>query len=330
MFSSETLPRCAIIKISDLLPKRIRVFDNSTDLKDGFLFLGRSGKKLLVYQNLGFDITDQDREHLIKFISTWGGGETVEIRNGILEMELPSFLVPFLNEINSIAGSRVSPNLLRISGDVYICVEFHDNARVKVSNTVMDFASKNHIFEKNVVYMGKQPTEMPYLLKIYADSGNNLEDLTLVNSIWEFTDEQIVNQNLGVFQNQGSFVPKHFIDDTQDILIFKMEKPQVLGNGKHEIVDPSENMVEIAVTSKFFSDFYNEVIKGYSGPLFYQAEVTGKSLTTHFLVESDLTSQFLKGLLNHWKKEVRADHRNFIYCIQKFDSFLEDRDLNLA
>ncbi len=330
MFSSETLPRCAVIKISDLLPKRIRVFDNSNDLKDGFLFLGKTGKKLLVYQNLGFDVTEQDREHLKKFILTWGGGETVEIRNGILEMELPSFLVPFLNEINSIAGSRVSPNLLRISGDVHICIEFHDAARVKVSEAVMEFASRNHIFEKNIVYMGKQPAEMPYLLKMYADSGNSLKDLTLVTSVWEFTDEEVAKQNLGVFQNQGSFVPKYFIDDTQDKLIFRLDNPQVLGNGKYETVDPSDNMVEIAVTSKFFSDFYNEVIKGYSGPLFYQAEVTGKSLATHFLVESELTSQFVKGIRNHWKREVRADHRNFIHSLQKFDSFLEERALNMT
>ena len=325
MFSSETLCKCAVIKINDLLPKKIKTSDGNTNLVDSFLFMAKSQSKLLVYQNLWVSFTEAENEKLKKYVSTWGGGETVDIRNRVLEMELPSFLVPFVDEISSIPGARLSPNLLRISGDVYFCVEFHPATNLKVSEVVMNFLSRDHIFTKELIYIGDQTNNIPYLLNLYKKNGNSYDNFVLLSNVWEFTEEQIRNQNLGIFQNHGTFVPKYFVDNSTDKLIFKLDHRGVLGKGKSEIVDEKDNLVEMEITSKFFSDFYNEIVRSYCGPIFYQVSVTESRETSFYLVEKGIEVLFIKGLLKLFNREPRNDHRNYILKFQKLGEVLDER-----
>lgn len=322
LFSFETLNSCSVIKIIDLLPRKFHTSGSDSDLSDSFLFLSRTESKLLVYQNLGFDPTDAEVRNLKEFVRTWGGGEGVEVQNGVLEMELPSFLLPFENEIDSIPGCRISPNLLRIKGDVYIAVEYHDTVSERVGKTLMNFISKNHIFKKELVYTGKQTHGVPYILGLYRDNGNSLDNLFMISTVWEFKGDQIVYQNQGVFQNTGNYVPKCFVNGKKDKLIFKTENPGVLGNLEYDSVDENEHIVEINVSSRFFSDFYNEVIRKYSGPIFCQMEVSKTRQTSYYIVEMSHQTLFLTGLLNNWKKEARADHVNYIDFLGKLTDFI--------
>jgi hypothetical protein len=325
MFSSETLGKCAVIKIIDLLPKKIKTSDGSTNLKDSFLFLAKSQSKLLVYQNLWLPFTEEESEKLKRYISTWGGGETVDIRNGVLEMELPSFLVPFVDEISSIPGARLSPNLLRISGDVYFCVEFHPATNLKVSEVVINFLSRDHIFTKELIYIGDQVNNIPFLLNLYKENGNSYDNFVLLSNVWEFTEEEIRNQNLGIFQNHGTFVPKFFVDNSTDKLIFKLDHRGILGKGKSVVVDEKDNLVEIEITSKFFSDFYNEIIRSYCGPIFYHVYVNESRETSYYLVEKGIEALFIKGLLKLFNKDPRSEHRNYILKFQKLGEVLGER-----
>lgn len=323
MFSLETLEKCAVIKIHDLLPRKIKTSEANSILKDGFLFLGQEGSKLIVHENLGLELTEIEVEHLKKFVSTWGGGDRVDVINGVLEMELPTFLNPFVEKINAIPGCRISPNLLRIGGDVYFYIEFHNSSNSSVSNEIMAFMSKEHLFEKELVYAGNQDNGIPYILKMYRDFGNSLNDLFMITTVWEFTNGQEEYQNQGVFQNQGNYVPKAFVDGFSDKLIFKMKKREILGNSEHRLVDESDNLVEFSVTSRFFSDFYSEIIKNYSGPIFCHMEVAEKKHISHYLIERKRQVPFIKGLLNNWKRDARADHTNYIYSAESLESVIK-------
>lgn len=322
MFSYETLRRCSVIQIHDLLPKKIKTSDFNSSPRDGFLFLARTESKLLVYQNLGFEPTEIEIKNLKKYISTWGGGENAEISNGVLEMELPSFLIPFENELNSIPGCRISPNLLRIEGDVYLTVEYHDTVNREVSEAIMKFISGDHLFKKKLIYTGTQSDGLPYILKLYKENGNSLDNLFMITTVWEFEENQIKTQNLGVFQNTGNYLPKCFVNGVKDELIFKVDNLEILGSANYRVVDAEEKIVEMEVTSRFFSDFYNEVIRKYSGPIFCHMEVSETEQTSYYLVEMDHQTLFMKGLLNHWKKDARVDHKNYIKSAEKLSSFV--------
>lgn len=322
MFSTETLPKCTIIKIHDLLPKKINTREIKSTLKDGFLFIAGVNGKLLVHQNLGFEPNQIEKEHLKKYISTWGGGESVDILNGVLKMELPSFLMPFYNEIDSLPGCRIYPNLLRIGGDVYICIEYHGSVSKQISRIAMEFLAEDHLFRKELIYSGPQEEKLPYLLGLYRDSGNSLEDFIVIKTVWEFDPADLRNQNQGVFQNTGSYIPKCFVHDSTDRLIFRKNREQILGNAPYAVVDQSERIVEFEVVSKFYSDFYNEIISRYCGPIFMHMEVTPTKQFTYHIIEKKQEAAFIKGMAHHWKQNARSSHVNYIDVAESLPSLL--------
>lgn len=322
MFSNETLRNCTIIRIQNLLPKKIKISDVNSELKDGFMFLARDESRLLAYENLGFFPTKLETDILKKFIKNSGGGESVEVRNEVLEMELPSFLTPFYSEIETIPGCRVSPNLLRIGGDVFFTIEYHETVRKQVSDAVMRFISADHIFDKKLVYTGKQGDKLPYVLQLYEQNGNDLDNFFMITTVWEFDPEQIRSQNSGVFQNIGNYVPKCFVNDSRDKLIFKTESLEIKGEGKYVVIDENERIIEVEIKSKFFSDFYNEVIRKYSGSIFCHMEVSQTMQTSYYIVDMKYQNLFLKGIHNNWKRDARSDHTNYISSARKLSDCL--------
>ncbi len=323
MFITETLDKCTVIRIHNLVPKKIKTPDFNSELKDGFLLMVRDKEKLIAFQNLGFTPTDAEKAHLKQYVSTWGGGEQVDVKNGVLEMELPIFLKPFIESINNIPGCRISPNLLRIGGDVYLSVEYTQISTGRVNQVILDFINIDHLFRKNLIYSGSQGGRIPILLKIYQEAGNTLEDFTMITSVWEMDKSHQADQNLGVFTNLGTYVPKSLINDSNDLLIFRKSEPNITGNAEYTVADPDNNIVEFKVTSKFFSDFYNFIIRNYSGPIYMHPVVTRNRHTTYFIIEGAKVNLFLSGLYNHWSTESRKDHVNYIGGVERLDLLLK-------
>lgn len=303
---------CTVIKIENLLPKRLRGADIEYIGKFGFLMLSVVNGRMLVVQNIGQQIPDIEIRNIGEFVKKWGGGETINFSNGVLEMELPSFLIPFHDEINSIPGCRFSPNILRVDGDVYITIEFHRSSRIKVGESVLNFLGSEHLFRKELVYHGNRNNDLPFILQLYSKSEKGLEDLFVIQTVWNLENEDLRLQNNGIFQNRGTFIPKSYSNSEYDHLIFKADSDKLLGDGLAEIVDRKENLFEVRIKSKWFTDFYNEIIRRYSGPVFATMTVTEKDLATTYVIERAQQSQFLTGLKNFWMKPARVSHRNYI------------------
>lgn len=323
-FSNQILDNCTVLRIHDLFPKKIRLSETNSTLNDGFLFLAFSESKPLVYHNLGFEPTEAEASNLKKYLSMWGAGNEINIRNGILEMSVPTFLNPFLEEINKIPGCRVSPNLLRIEGDVYFSIEYSHAVNWQVSDAVMTFLSQNHIFLKELVYTGANNAKIPFLINLYRNKGNDLDNLFLIRTTWKIKEEDKQNQNQGFFQNTGSYVPKFFIDGSSDKLIFKSDTDEIKGEGVIETVDEAGKLFEVEIRSAFFSDFYNEVIRQYSGPIFVTMQITNGYQISSYIVERQYQGLFVRGLLKHWRREARSDHMNYISAADGLNSILEN------
>ncbi len=330
IFVTEILDKCTIIRVHNLMPKKLRTQEFNLNFRDGFLLMARDGDRLMALQNLGFDPTEAEKSHLKRYISTWGGGERVNVTNGILEMEFPSFLRPFTEEINNIPGCRISPNLLRIGGDVYLSVEFPAKHTKKINQIVIDFILEDHLFSKDLVYSGSQTGSIPMLLRMYKEAGNSLKDFTMISTVWNIEKTDRKEQNLGVFTNEGSYVPKAFINDSEDMLIFRKTDREITGFSEYQVVDGSENLVEFKVRSKFFSDFYNLVIRNYSGPIFMHPVVNGTGQITYYIVESSHLNLFFTGLHNHWSMQSRKEHINYIGTVEQLDLVVKRLEMDLA
>jgi hypothetical protein len=206
----------------------------------------------------------------------------------------------------------MSPVTLQRAGSVYVSIEFHESQSQKVSDRILDFVTEEAPYERNLVHYGLNTSGLPYLLNLYLSFGNAPGNLALVKTRWAINKEEIASENQGVFQNSGIFIPKQFVDDESDRLIWRMDQPGIMGDAPHTVVDESEHIVEINVRSRFFSDFYANVIKGYSGAIFSGLKCENGTLVNYFIVERQALQRFLEGLNRHWNLPARKHHSNFL------------------
>ena len=319
MFCTETLDTCTIIKIENLIPKKLSLADANSVLKDGFILVAKEGSSYKCYLNLGFEPTTIEKEGLKKFLMSLGRINNSEVRNTILEIDFPGFIAPFFEALNSIPGCCVNPNMFHSNGAVYISVEYHHSVTKQVNDLVTKFLIEDHIFPKEFIYSGTQKGQLPYLLQLYAKSGNDLGDFLLVKTVWLFEANEIETQNEGVLMNRGSYILKQFTDGERETLIFKTDTSDMKGQVEGKVISREENLVEFSVKSHFFQDFSNEVIKKYSGPIFLHTELSPQKQVSYYIFEKELQSAFLKGIISHWNRPARSEHKNYIEMVESLD-----------
>lgn len=325
-FLDETLEKDTIIRIHNLMPRKLVSGERTIELRDGFLLMVREGSELMAIQDLGFEPSETEAKQLKKYISDWGGGENISIQNGILEMEFPQFLKPMVNAIFQTPGCRITPNLLRLGGDVLLSIEYPKILTEEVNKMVLDFLSQEHLFKKELVYDGPKKRGIPVLLEMYKDAGHSLSDFVVVTTAWEFDEKTRREENQGVFLNTGFYVPKGYVDGSSDTLIFHKNEKSILGSANYTVVDPQKNIVEFNVSSNFFNDFFTRVAKVYTGPIFMRPVVQDSKQITHHIIEKRREKIFLKAIQEHWRLEVRKDHINYIQSVESLDYVQKELD----
>ena len=293
-------------------PKYLKAKEVHIGEADHFHFIAKEGNQWLFYRNAGKDLSTNEQKALQDYAKSVGISEEIRYMNGLLQMVIPDHQGKFYDSINEIRGCRVMPTTLQKNGDIYFCIEFHENSMKSVSDKILDFVQTEGPYRKTIFYMGRQKSNLPYLLNLYTLFGNSLQDFSLIKTRWEFNEGDITSGNDGVFQNHGIFVPKKFVDGENDTLIWSMENADMNTSANYEIVDSEDHVVETRIKTKFFADFYNNVGKRYSGPVFYGAKCDGAGLSNYYIVEKRVQSMFLTGLNNHLNRPGRVRHKNYL------------------
>ena len=307
MYDAKKLRSVETSRGSPEIPER----RGNEDWREGSLSHNRKGKRDLVfYRRIERKLTGNEMESLQKYARKIDMVYDFTLSNSIIKMKVPEFQGKLYNEMNNIPGCRVSPVTFQRSGDVYISIEYAGNMAEKVSDKIMDYVNASYPYERSVIYMGSQSGKMPYLLNLYSSLGNSLHDLTLIRTRWSFKGNEAALENEGIFQNTGEFLPKQFVDDEADGLIWRLNSKEIRGRSPSIIVDEDNSIVEMNVRSGFFSDFYRNVIKEYCGAVFSSYKCDENGLTSHYIVEKRAQQTFLRGLQRHWNLEARKRHAN--------------------
>lgn len=265
---------------------------------------------MYTYRNLGINLTEIDLANIAE-TSEFNRESMSVIGNSILRVEADNYFMGILNRINKIAGCRVNPNILSHSRDAYVQIEFSVNSEQKVSKLLLEAIPKMPM-KGELIYMGRQPENMPYIVKLFTEMGGSISDFFLVITEWHMQKEDMENKNSGVFMNKGRFIPKYFTSGINDTLIFRAESADVKSRSEINVVDRSSGLFEMETETHFFTDFNREVVRSYFGSLFYEAEVHGNVLTSYYVIDRKLSSLFLTGLERHWALPTRKDHYNVV------------------
>ncbi|MFG1519013.1 MAG: hypothetical protein AAE977_00855 [Thermoplasmataceae archaeon] len=310
MWSSEILDQCAVIMLEDRFPKLIRIRDKEIFLDNTFFFTNIEEGKMYTYRNLGINLMEIDMANLAETPEFDRGSMSV-IGNSILRVEVDNYFMGTLDRINKIAGCRMNPNILSHSRDAYVQIEFSENSRQKVSKLLLEAIPKMPM-KGELIYMGRHPENMPYIVKLFTETGGSISDLFLVSTEWHMRKENMEKENSGVFMNTGRFIPKYFTSGINDTLIFLAESAGMKGESETNVEVRSSRLFELETKTHYFTDFNREVLAPYYGSLFYEAEVHGNVLTSYYVIDRKLSSLFLTGLERHWALPERKDHYNVV------------------
>ncbi|MEM0155883.1 MAG: hypothetical protein QW597_04700 [Thermoplasmataceae archaeon] len=313
MWDSEVLRNCIIVRVRGILPKIAGLHGREIKLDNTFFLIGIEGERVYIYRNLGEKISPLERNNIEGYS---GSGSSIFVMGDtVLRLSVLETFWKILNKINGLPGFRMNPCILSHSTDLYVQIDYDEQSLGKNFKVAMEIL--NSLIEKNeIIYMGPQPAAYPYLIKLYRDFGCPMDDLTLVKTEWNMTPQEIDLENKGIFRNNGILVPKFFTNAVSDTILFKLYSKEVMGEALYRPVN-DDNLIEMDLESKFFSDVYREVIMAYYGTLFYWAEVKGQVMTSNFIIDTSLINKFLIGLRNHWNIATRKNHSNAVVRVSK-------------
>ncbi|MHB1709255.1 MAG: hypothetical protein ACYCT2_07260 [Thermoplasmataceae archaeon] len=312
------LKNCAVLKLRGVIPKSLTIGEMRIGEKDHFHVIGREKGVWFFYRRIEQKLTANEIKSLQEYSRKIGVVYDVTLSADIMKMEIPKLQGEFYDEINDITGCRVSPVTFQSGGNVFISIEFPANRAEKISDKILDYVNADYPYGRDVIYAGPKEGEMPYLLNLYSSMGNSLHDLTFVKTRWSFMENEVTTENEGIFQNTGEFIPKQFVDDETDELIWRTKSKTVAGRTQFNMVDEEELIVEMKVRSRFFSDFYGSIIREYCGAIFSGFKCDEKGVTSYYIVEKRAQQAFLRGLQKHWNLEGRRHHSNCLLEVSDF------------
>ena len=313
----------AIVKFNSIFPKYLQAKDIRIGEVDNFALLGKRNDRWNLYRRVPQDLSDGERTALVDF-AIKHGLNSFKLNGKTMSVSMPDEFSSFLDSINAIIGCRVSPVCLQSNGDIYLCVEFEMTQSSIVSKVIMDYLRSKHEMDVNLFFYGKHTGKLPYIFNIYQKLGNDLGNLTLVETRWDFNNSNISVENEGLFLNQGILMPKQFSDSNNESIIMRLDSPEVKGSIEASHVPGGSQIIETSLKTSFFNDFFLNVIIEYSGPIFYAAKCDSTGLTNCYIVESKAKDSFLQGLFKHWSLKGRHEHVNFLMQVRNFNSIDSD------
>lgn len=311
---------CAVLELQEVNPKFLSAGEIHVGEKDHFHLLGNEGEKWFFYRRLRNELNSEERQHLYEHSERIGMELELDAPTNIIKMAIPEFQGKLYTTVNKMVGCRISPVTFQKEGNVFISIEFSNNRRREVSEVLMDYISEELPFKRRLAYLGPSRENVPYLLNMYSAAGNSLGDLVLVKTKWVFRDDEKRSDVGGVFQNKGILVPKQYVDGGTDELIWRLDSLNVKGNNAYEVVDPSNYIVEMTVKSRYFSDFYRNLVRGYCGVSFFGLRCDNDALENYFIVEKHTLQSFLQGLQMQWSSEARKNHHNYLVEVRDLAS----------
>lgn len=321
--SNRIFPLCAVIRIDNVFPKNIRVSDRKHEPDTQFMMLVKSGEKMHLFLNLKTDLSEGEANKFIDFWTNGRSGRIVSIRKNIVEMEAPDQILELAKRMDQIPLARVAPNILRNRSDVYISIEFCRRSSIEVSGVVFKMLAADPLNNTTLEYFGENLMDAPYLLHPREDMDLPLSNFTSVTTLWEPGNENLSTVYNGFFLNDGNYVPKRLSSNSNDVLIIKTDGNEILGDMEVHCKDSESGLAEVELKSGYLSDLFNEIIKSYSGPLFYGGENRNGKSVRYYVLDTDLTPVFLKALSRFWQMPGRKEFKNYIYRIQNLEDLMK-------
>ncbi len=298
-----------------------REMENGASHNFALAILGRENGRWYVYSNQLSPNDEMKTSNRLK--DSYDNGTTIESvpqKCKMIEYYPPIEFDDFLNSVAAIPGTIVQHLAILKEKSLTVFIESSRNAVRAVDEMVArhrpfgGINSKVETFE-NRDGNGEIPFFIAYLKKNYHDFSN----LELIKTGWKMGRKEFRDDVAGVFENEGIFRPKYF-DDVSANLIANVNRGFIKGKSNFKVIDFSSEgkMIEFSVHSRWFGEFFTNVIRRYMGSFIFWAYSDGRgNLENYFIIDGRMKGEFLSGLGRHWQEPRRIRHHNFIDYLVK-------------
>ncbi len=322
IWSNEVLNRCAVIRVASLFPRVIHLSSARYGFDNIFMVLSREDGKYIIYKDIGYEMSDTEKRNLNSTLEKWDSNKVSFCNDSTIRIVLPESMQVVLSSFDEIGGSRITPDILILDGDMYLQVEFDSSVNAKVSRNIMKSLELLDDMNVSIVYYGSQETKSTYLFNLYKKNKNLNNDLIVIRTKWLISDKEREETSMGLFLNHGKILPRFISNMGTSEILFRGTGSDFRGSATNVLVNQSLNLYHVTVNSNFFVDFYKNVVQYYYGAIFYMLEITEREVLSFYIVEKNLFPRFIIGIENQWNETIRKEHRNFIISVETVTSLV--------
>jgi len=257
--------------------------------------------------------------------------EFIKIEGKLLRRKIVEKTENFFNNIINLPGTIVYSLVMLGEKDTLYAIKFPEKFLSDVSSILMDFILDSPL-RVDVLLLNKENYfPEPSFIKLIKSFKLDYSKYTLIKTEWKMTEEELRNENRGIFQNEMSFKPKYFGMEAEGLvgrMVAELKSEDIKGNVNKAIIEgngKNAQLVEFDLKSKWFHDIYNDVLYPMGGSFFYWGYSDGRgTLENYYIIPARNQMEFLKGLKKHWSEPSRVKHINTISYVNNLGEVMKE------
>lgn len=283
--------------------------------------LVREGTEWRIYMNVFHVFPRKTLQEMVADMNAGllknGVEPSAELVGGAIKRGVSGLMNGLLNTLADTKGVVILPVALLGTDDILFGFKYCEASSERVSSSVLGYLESVGYPAEIVLLTKNSPADEPPFIRFHRLVKFDFSRLSFIRSTWRMGEEELAEEADGIFENRMGFQPKYV--DSQSAPVYAEvagnELSAIMGRGAYQLLgqSPSGRIVEFAPKSSWFNDFYTYVVQRIRGPFYYTGTTDGKGFHENFFVVGrHVQKEFLLGLKDHWKKQVRAGHRNTI------------------
>ncbi|MGC9294454.1 MAG: hypothetical protein ACP5E8_04175 [Thermoplasmata archaeon] len=322
------------IHIENPIPERFQgvIFDNGKSDHFGVGLVRINKRWFLFIDKLKF-LPNKELNVIIDFMNSEfeksGNDIMVELEGKAIKRGVTKASNQFLNGLAETEGVIIYSVALMGQHDVLIAIKYPETVASAVDDLYFEYINSVNYNVEIVTLEKEHEGDIPSFFKFHNIINIDYSRLLMIKTVWNMKMDESRNENEGIFQNEMTFKPKFFDPESSPLygeIVANLKEKEIKGRAEFKIISNSEEgrLIEFRIKSKWFYDFYNDVVRPLNGPFFYWGYSNGKNVhENYYIIPIRNEIEFLKGISKHWGEQSRAHHNNVITYVEPLNEVVK-------
>jgi len=285
---------------------------------------GRWRMFINAFRSLKTDEVESIVDYINAYYTKIGLGKVIKHETNALIRDISDVSNASIDRLASIPGLIMYPVISLGKDELKIVFEFVEEALDMVTKLILYYVNLAPLPAEVMRLERLEDANIPSFMIAVERKEINPSMAEVIRTTWTLTEEELLTNSSGIFQNTMNFRMKYVASDTSS-LIARVHNGDVKFNGKYEIYRSNRNgrIVQFHLESSWFHDFYYNIVRSVMGPIDYWGYSDGAGhLDNYSIIRREDQIEFLKALGKYWSDKKRSSHNNRIVEIMPLAEFM--------